>query len=97
MGGRAVGQAGGGEGLPPVAEYKSVLKFNDAVAPHETLLCEKIRRETSLIPPAFIDALCNGESLPWICLEALFVDELRSVARALGRGHLLRFVKCGPE
>jgi len=32
------GQARGGEGLPPVAEHKSVLKFSDAVAPHEALL-----------------------------------------------------------
>jgi len=38
MGGSLGWQAGGGEGLPPVAEHKSVLKFNDAVAPHETLL-----------------------------------------------------------
>ena len=38
MRGSLGGQAGGGEGLPPVAEYRSVLKFNDAVAPHEALL-----------------------------------------------------------
>jgi hypothetical protein len=60
-------------------------------------LCEKIRREASLTPPAHIDALCNNEPLPWICLEALFVDELRSIAHMLGRSHLLRLVKCESE
>jgi hypothetical protein len=92
MGGRAVGQAGGAETLP--AENAQLLKLTVL---HETLLCEKIRREALLTPPALLDALCNNEPLPWICLDALFVDELRSVARALGRGHLLRFAECGPE
>jgi len=104
MSGGAVGRAEGAETLPPPAENTRLLKLVAPLAPPpqqktdaDLNICEKIRREASLTPSALIDALCNNESLPWICLEALFVDELRSIARMLGRGHLLRLVKCGSE
>jgi len=61
------------------------------------ILCEKIRRGASLTPPALIDALCDGMPLPWVCVEAVFVEELREIARILNRGHLLKFVKCESE
>jgi hypothetical protein len=54
-------------------------------------LCEKIRREAVLTPPAIIDALCEGVPTPWICIKAIFVEELRELARKLDRGYLLRF------
>jgi len=55
------------------------------------ILCEKIRREASLIPPSIIDALCNGEPTQWLCLKAMYVEKVEEVARMLNRGHLLRF------
>jgi len=55
--------------------------------------CREIRKETTLTPPALIDALCGGEPLPWVCIEAAFAEELRETARKLNCGHLLRFVE----
>jgi hypothetical protein len=54
-------------------------------------LCEKIRREASLTPPAVIDDLCNGVPTRWICSEAIFVEEVLEIANMLWRSHLLRF------
>jgi hypothetical protein len=54
-------------------------------------LCEKIRREVSLTPPAVIDALCEGVPTRPICLKAAYVKEVLELASMLNRGHLLRF------
>jgi hypothetical protein len=86
MGGRAVGRAGGAGTLP--AEDTQLLKH---VAPYETLLCEKIRKEASLTPPAVIDDLCEGVPTRWICFKAAYAEEVLEIARMLGRSHLLRF------
>lgn len=56
-----------------------------------TVLCKKLRREVVLTPPAIIDDLCAGVPTRWICLKAIYVDEVREIARLLGRSHLLRF------
>jgi hypothetical protein len=55
------------------------------------ILCEKIRKEVVLTPPAIIDALCEGEPTQWICHRAIYVEEVLEVARILNRGHLLNF------
>jgi hypothetical protein len=54
-------------------------------------LCEKIRREVSLTPPAVIDALCEGVPTRLICTKAVYVEEVLTIARMLGRSHLLVF------
>jgi hypothetical protein len=54
-------------------------------------LCEKIRKETSLTPPAVIDALCEGIHTRPICTKAVYVEEVLEIARTLNRGHLLNF------
>jgi hypothetical protein len=68
-----------------------------ASAPGLKALCEKIRRKASLTPPSIIDALCDGMPLPWVYVEAVFVEELREIARILNRDRLLKFVKCVSE
>jgi len=78
---RAVGPAAP---APPRGGEEEVLALKD---------CHEIRKEVVLTPPALIDALCNGEPLPWIYAEAAFVEELREVARLLNRGHLIRLEK----
>ena len=52
--------------------------------------------EVHLTPPALVERLCNGESLPPICREAVFVEELIELAEALGRGRLVTLISCGP-
>ena len=54
-------------------------------------LCAKIRKEASLVPPSVVDALCEGVSPRWICLEATYVKEVEEIARLLNREHLLVF------
>jgi hypothetical protein len=54
-------------------------------------LCEKIRKETVLTPPAVIDDLCEGVPTRLIYSKAVYVEELLEIARILGRSHLLRF------
>jgi hypothetical protein len=54
-------------------------------------LCEKIRKEASLTPPAVIDALCEGVPMRPICTKAVYVEKVLEIARMLGRAHLLNF------
>ncbi len=66
-----------------------------APAPQQSFMedlkvCEEIRKRLSLVPPAVVDALCDGTPTPWVCLKATYVKELLEVARMLGRSHLLR-------
>jgi hypothetical protein len=54
-------------------------------------LCEKIKRDASLTPPSVIDSLCEDMQTLWICLKAIYVEEVLEVARMLNRSHFLRF------
>ncbi len=82
MGGHAVGPAAG---RARRGGEEEVLALKD---------CREIRKEAVSTPPALIDALCNGEPMRWVCIEAPFVEELRKIAHMLNRGHLLRFIEC---
>jgi hypothetical protein len=53
-------------------------------------ICEEIRKRVSLTPSSIIDALCNNEPAPWICLKAMYVEEVTEIARMLGRSLTFR-------
>ncbi len=55
------------------------------------ILCEKIRKAASLTPPGIVDALCEDKRVYVRCDKAIFVEELRELARMIGRDHLLLF------
>jgi len=55
------------------------------------ILCEKIRRETSLTPPSIVNALCEDMPTRPICIKAVYVEEVLEIANILNRSHLLRF------
>jgi hypothetical protein len=51
--------------------------------------------EVHLTPPGVLERLCRGEHIK-ICKEAIYVEELLEIARALGRNHLVTTKKCRP-
>jgi len=72
-------------------QIQRILSGDDSPLANDFDLCQKVRKETSLTPPFIIDALCEGEPI-WVCIEAIYVEEVLEIARTLNRGHLLRFV-----
>ncbi len=100
MSGRAGGLTVRAETLPPVAESMLLFKHVTSRRAESALqqkvdadlnICEKIRKETSLTPPAVVDDLCEGVPTRLICSKAVYVEEVLEIARMLGRSHLLRF------
>jgi hypothetical protein len=51
--------------------------------------------EVHLTPPGVLELLCRGEPIE-ICKEAIYIEELFEIARALGRKHLITIMRCGP-
>jgi hypothetical protein len=76
--------------LPPVAAAPAPAQQQNFDV-DLNILCEKLRKEAVLTPSSIINALCEDMPTWWICLKAIYVEEVREVARMLNRSHLLRF------